>query len=123
MQDYHRREKRSYDKIRTLFFTEKEKLENESRALQEKIELENALNKKASEELKKKLEDDGKAIFDRISDESNQLKDNIENQGKQMLNTMNQENEARKLEADQIKKKWSEKRKNSKLTLKMIRRI
>merc|ERR1712079_779604 len=56
----------------------------------------------ASEQLKRKLEEDGKGILDKISNESKELKANMENQGKQMLDTINSENDARKREADEI---------------------
>ena len=61
------------------------------------------MNKQASEELKRKLEEDGNSILSKIAKESKDLKDNMENQGKQLIDTINNENEARKKEADEIK--------------------
>merc|ERR1712013_599656 len=68
----------------------------------EKLEQESEASRLASEQLKWKLEEDGKGILDKISNESKELKANMENQGKQMLDTINSENDARKREADEI---------------------
>ena len=67
------------------------------------MERENEANKKASEELKRKLEEDSANILTKIARESEELKDNMESQGQQLIDTMNNENEARKKEADDIK--------------------
>ena len=91
----------------------KDKLENDSKSLKQQIELENEINIKASEELKKKLEEDGKGILDRISNQSKQLKENMENQGQQMLDTMNNENDARKREAEEIKRRMGREKKRT----------
>ena len=61
------------------------------------------MSKRASDELKKKLEEDGNNILSKIAKESKDLKDNMESQGKQLIDTINNENDARKKEADAIK--------------------
>ena len=71
--------------------------------MKEKMERENEANKKASEDLKRKLEEDSANILTKIARESEELKDNIESQGQHLIDTMNNENDARKKEADEIK--------------------
>merc|ERR550519_1140485 len=55
--------------------------------------------------MKKKLEEDSREIFEKISKETGQLKNNLENQGKDMIHKINSKNDARKKEADAIKAK------------------
>ena len=75
--------------IRTLFLRARSDLQRKIRTarLQDSLERDKRLNN----------------ILTKIARESEDLKDNIESQGKQLIDTMNNENEARKREADDIK--------------------